>query len=105
MIKYRPMRIHRFSLLIAAASVAYAGVALAQNPPDSVRPTPARAAADTTQKRRFPFWPDSVRGPTARAGAILPAKRIIAFYGNPLSKKMGILGELPPKQMMAKLEE
>jgi hypothetical protein len=26
-------------------------------------------------------------------GALLPAKRIVAFYGNPLSKKMGALGE------------
>ena len=25
------------------------------------------------------------------SGAVLPAKRIVAFYGNPLSKKMGVL--------------
>src|ERR1051325_6450306 len=37
-------------------------------------------------------------------GSILPAKRIVAFYGNPLSKRMGILGELPPEQMLAKLD-
>ena len=28
--------------------------------------------------------------------AVLPDERIIAFYGNPLSERMGILGELPP---------
>jgi hypothetical protein len=37
-------------------------------------------------------------------GAILPSKRIVAYYGNPLSKRMGILGELPPDQMLARLD-
>ena len=51
---------------------------------------------------------DSVRWPTDRPaplpGALFPSHRIVAFYGNPLSKRMGILGELPPDQMLAKLE-
>ena len=37
--------------------------------------------------------------------AILPSHRIVAFYGNPLSKKMGILGELPPDQMLARFDK
>src|SRR5690606_8636648 len=37
--------------------------------------------------------------------AILPKKRIIAFYGNPLSKRMGIMGELPVDEMLAKLDK
>jgi hypothetical protein len=49
-----------------------------------------------------PTWP--VDGPNPMAGSILPNKRIVAFYGNPLSKKMGILGELPPDEMLAKLD-
>ena len=49
-----------------------------------------------------PAWP--VRGPAPLAGSILPAKRIVAFYGNPLSKRMGILGEIPYDQMLAKLD-
>ena len=36
---------------------------------------------------------------------MLPAKRIVAFYGNPLSKGMGILGALPPDEMLAKLDK
>ena len=48
------------------------------------------------------LWP--VKGPDPLPGAILPAKRIVAFYGNPLSKRMGILGELPPDEMLAKLD-
>jgi hypothetical protein len=48
------------------------------------------------------LWP--VKGPEPAPGAIVPAKRIVAYYGNPLVKKMGILGELPPDQMLAKLD-
>jgi hypothetical protein len=47
-------------------------------------------------------WP--VHGPAPRAGAILPDRRIIAFYGNPLSRRMGILGELDAPEMLAKLD-
>lgn len=49
-----------------------------------------------------PIWP--VPGPAPLPGAILPLHRIVAFYGNPLSAKMGILGALPPQQMLAKLD-
>ncbi|WP_276496197.1 hypothetical protein [Pontibacter litorisediminis] len=44
-------------------------------------------------------------GPKPLPGAVLPGKRIVAFYGNLLSKRMGILGELEPEQMLAKLDE
>jgi hypothetical protein len=49
-----------------------------------------------------PKWP--VKGPAPLAGALLPANRILAFYGNPLSKKMGVLGEYPKEQMLAMLD-
>jgi hypothetical protein len=52
---------------------------------------------------RNPGWP--VHTPPLLPGSILPHERIVAFYGNPLSKKMGILGELPPPQMLAKLSQ
>jgi hypothetical protein len=48
-------------------------------------------------------WP--VRTPAPLPGSILPHKRIVAYYGNPLSKKMGILGELPPDQMLARFDK
>lgn len=47
-------------------------------------------AAIRNGMKRIDAWPT---GPVPLPGAILPAKRIIAFYGNPLSKKMGALGE------------
>ena len=37
------------------------------------------------------------------AGAILPFHRVIAYYGNFYSKGMGVLGEYPEDQMIAKL--
>jgi len=47
-------------------------------------------------------WP--VNCPTPLPGSILPNKRIVAYYGNPLSKKMGALGEFPKDVMLQKLK-
>jgi hypothetical protein len=41
----------------------------------------------------------------ALPGAVLPGRRIVSYYGNPLSAAMGILGELSPQQMMARLRQ
>lgn len=48
------------------------------------------------------LWP--VKGPEPLPGSILPAKRIIAFYGNPKSRRMGILGEFDHEEMLRKLD-
>jgi hypothetical protein len=48
-------------------------------------------------------WP--VEGPAALPGAILPNRRIIAYYGNPLSKRMGALGEFEPQEMLRRLDK
>jgi hypothetical protein len=42
--------------------------------------------------------------PTLLPGSVLPGCRVVAYYGNPLSKRMGILGELPVPQMITRLE-
>ena len=47
-------------------------------------------------------WP--VKAPYPLPGALLPYNRIIAYYGNLYSTRMGILGELPRKEMLAKLQ-
>ena len=47
-------------------------------------------AAIRNGMKRIDTWPT---GPVPLPGAIMPAKRIVAFYGNPLSKRMGFLGE------------
>ena len=49
------------------------------------------------------LWP--VKLPPSAEGALLPANRIVAFYGNPLSKRMGVLGEYPRDEMLRKLDE
>jgi hypothetical protein len=62
----------------------------------------AKKPAATRPARPAPVWP--VPGPLPLPGSILPNNRIVAFYGNPLSKRMGILGQIPPHQMLAKLD-
>lgn len=47
-------------------------------------------------------WP--VRAEYPLPGAMLPFKRIVAYYGNFYSKGMGILGELPPDEMLRRLQ-
>lgn len=47
-------------------------------------------------------WP--VKGPAPLPGSVLPGKRIVAYYGNPLSKKMGALGEFPKEEMLRRLK-
>ena len=43
--------------------------------------------------------------PAPLPGSLLPGHRIVTYYGNPLSKRMGILGEIPPDAMLARLEQ
>jgi hypothetical protein len=126
----RPLGASR-ALILAAATLVPALVS-AQAAPTTSRPKPAAPAAvrDTTPPRRPPRppvlrgrtatdsiaiasldrdsvgdtrWP--VRTPAYAPGALLPSHRIIAYYGNPLSRRMGILGELDPEPMLAKLDQ
>jgi hypothetical protein len=47
-------------------------------------------------------WP--VKYPPPLPGSILPQKRIVAYYGNPLSKRMGVLGQYPKDEMLRRLK-
>ncbi len=82
------------SYLVVLSSIT-ASVLGAQKQPARV----AKAVVDSGPK----LWPVA-NAPRPLPGAILPQKRIVAYYGNPLSKRMGILGELPPEQMLARLD-
>ena len=55
------------------------------------------ANGDTTGR-----WPVKNQ-PIPLPGSILPFKRIVVYYGNLHSKKMGALGEYPPKEMWSRL--
>jgi hypothetical protein len=68
-------------------------------------PTPRikyRAGEDPEFARQS-GWP--VNGPEPLPGAILPHKRILAFYGNPLSWRMGILGKSSKEDMLQQLKQ
>ncbi|MBM3261302.1 hypothetical protein FJY93_02685 [Candidatus Kaiserbacteria bacterium] len=59
-------------------------------------PTASSTASSTPS-----LWPVQTAYPNP--GAILPFKRILAYYGNFYSKGMGVLGEYPREEMLAKL--
>lgn len=108
----------RIALAAAFAAFALASTATAQDTtrvqrPDSTTTDSTTADSGTTAvvkkpaaparpAKPKPMWP--VPGPLPLPGSILPNNRIVAFYGNPLSRRMGILGQIPPHQMLAKLD-
>jgi hypothetical protein len=53
--------------------------------------------------RNRPEHPWPVEPIYPKPGALLPFNRIVAFYGNLYSTRMGILGALPPDEMLEKL--
>lgn len=50
------------------------------------------------------LWP-AENAPYPEYGAILPWNRVVAYYGNFLSPRMGVLGQYPPQEMLTKLME
>jgi hypothetical protein len=56
----------------------------------------------TTTATSTKLWP--VKTVYPNAGAILPFNRIVAYYGNLLSTGMGVLGQYPEDEMLAKLK-
>lgn len=108
-------------LVIVVAMVTAAGAqqssdtARARQAGDTGRRTSSRAGAGGTASRVQPEsaaarrdsilnarWP--VKGPDPLPGSLLPHKRIVAFYGNPLSTRMGVLGEYAPDEMLRRLD-
>jgi hypothetical protein len=90
--------------LVASIAFLHALPALAQQ--DTVRPPLKPAVRDSlargsTARDTQPDWPTA---PTPLEGSILPARRIVAFYGNPLSRRMGILAEKPVDSMLTRLD-
>ncbi|MEK7081164.1 MAG: hypothetical protein AAB902_02140 [Patescibacteria group bacterium] len=68
--------------------------AIVDDPPANPKPT-------TSPPPKLNFWP--VKTVYPNPGAILPFNRIVAYYGNLYSTKMGVLGEYPEAEMLAKL--
>jgi len=59
-------------------------------------------AGEDPEFARQSGWPPKM--PPPLPGSILPGKRVVAYYGNPQSKKMGVLGEYPPEEMLQRLK-
>ena len=89
------MYFRALSLLIAL-SVSHAAIAQQKSSRPKRRHVPRDTTADSP-----PPWPTP---PTPLPGSILPAHRIVAFYGNPLVRRMGILAEKPVDSMLARLD-
>jgi hypothetical protein len=60
-------------------------------------------AADSARARDSSTSPAPPPAPAPLPNSILPGCRIVAYYGNPLSRRMGILGEIAPDSMLARL--
>jgi hypothetical protein len=78
--------------------------------PSVVTPKPELDSTDYANRMKAMANGDSsgkwtFNGHYAKVGALMPFNRIIAYYGNLYSTRMGILGELPKKQMFARLKE
>ncbi|HEY2374714.1 MAG TPA: hypothetical protein VGH98_01955 [Gemmatimonadaceae bacterium] len=85
-------------LITLSLALCIAHAAIAQQ--DSARPR-RKPARDSAANDSTPSWPTP---PTPLTGSILPARRIVAFYGNPLTRRMGILGAKPVDSMLARLD-
>lgn len=99
--------------------LSFSGCGVAQSDPENKMPQagpspsiskPALDSADYASRMKAMANGDSTgkwyfNGHYPKVGAILPFNRVIAYYGNLYSTRMGILGELPKKQMFARLKE
>ncbi|MDQ2929437.1 MAG: hypothetical protein M3Y05_01265 [Gemmatimonadota bacterium] len=74
--------------------------------------SPRTAHADSVARARAKVHADSLKvialqtdsAATRRLpGSLFPGCRVVAYYGNPMSKRMGILGEINPDSMLARL--
>lgn len=68
-------------------------------PPEPARADSRSYSLTPEQEGRWP-----VSGPVQLPGALLPEHLVVAYYGNPKSAKMGILGQIPPEDMLAQLQ-
>ena len=103
---------HRRRYGVCSIMVALVVLSLSARAQDSVRKAPSGSLGPSSGERHLAFrgmgsnldslWPPKMPAPLP--GSILPTKRIIAFYGNPLSTRMGILGEFETEDMLARLD-
>ena len=94
----------------AVASDAHSRMSAGANDTATVGLNPGRtrhdeisySAAIRAGRKAIANWPTI---PAVLPGAILPQYRIVAYYGNPHSKRMGVLGEYPEQEMLSMLDD
>ena len=86
------------SFLLGVLAAVTASAQRDSTAPRKKRPSHSR---DSSARDSAPPWPTP---PVPLPGSILPTSRIVAFYGNPLSRRMGILAEKPVDSMLARLD-
>lgn len=69
-------------------------------------PLPTQTVAPVRVAPTVPIVPVPTALPTPDPfRPLLPDHRVVAYYGNPLAKEMGVLGELPPADMLNQLKQ
>ncbi|GGH73665.1 hypothetical protein JOD43_000116 [Pullulanibacillus pueri] len=72
---------------------------------DELELMPLLEAHGDTRERSVPFGQTLQHGGEDHTQGPLKHYRLVAFYGNPHSKQMGILGQLEPETLMTKLKK
>jgi len=92
----------RFVVASSASMPNRSTIVSSAKPPEITAPKIKYNAGEDPEFARRHGWPG--KHPAPLPGSILPQKRIVAYYGNPLSKKMGALGEFPKDDMLQRLK-
>ncbi|GAA0438647.1 hypothetical protein GCM10008983_14410 [Lentibacillus halophilus] len=66
---------------------------------------PRAEAHGDDPKRTVPLGQTLIQGKQDKTNGPLKKHRLVAYYGTPNSENMGILGEMPPEQMMNELKK
>lgn len=72
---------------------------------EEIEKMPSAEARGEDRTRMVPLGETLVKGADDQTDGPLKNHRLIAYYGHPNSTKMGILGEMEPDELMAKLKE
>lgn len=89
------------STLVVSTSIGTKTSAISSTVRGTTNSTTSSATRATSTTKEL--WPVK-NAVYPKVGAILPFKRIVAYYGNLYSKKMGILGEYEPDEVLRKLQ-
>jgi hypothetical protein len=104
-----PCRLYTFAFACALACAGVSGCGSSSHesvpiPEPTLTPIAGRSVLPAPETAMTLPAPPNPCGPPPVTNALLPAHRIVAFYGNPLSRRMGILGAVPPDSMLDLLE-